>query len=331
MDKVLQFEVWNECNNACKFCSNKYVYDITDEEKLRNLDIVQKKIAEPGIWTKYQKLGLIGGEFFQGQLKNSEVKQKYFSLIEQINQLLEAGELKEFWTTATLTFADQDDLWTMLSKISDTSKVWICTSYDTVGRFHSQKMLDQWKENMHKIKQLFPKTKINTTTILTGDFIEEYLAGKFSIAEFTEEFQSTWFSKPPMIPSECTESKKDYNEKFLPNFFPTRKRFLEFLLKFKTQESEFEYDKLFNTELRADALIKTDYHDSNNRMVIERNKETNEEVTKCVDNQDYESGSGTVKNEHNDTNGVCKHNKAYTPYVDSDACFYCDKEMIKQI
>lgn len=34
VDKVLQFEVWNECNNACTFCSNKYVYDISAEEKI---------------------------------------------------------------------------------------------------------------------------------------------------------------------------------------------------------------------------------------------------------------------------------------------------------
>ena len=31
-DRVIQFEIWNECNNNCKFCSNKFVYNITDEE-----------------------------------------------------------------------------------------------------------------------------------------------------------------------------------------------------------------------------------------------------------------------------------------------------------
>ena len=300
VDKVLQFEVWNECNNACTFCSNKYVYDISAEEKIQNLQIVKAKLADSKSIREYSKIGLIGGEFFQGQLKDKNVKSLYLSVIDMLNLLLDTGKIKEYWTTATLIAENQDDLFEHLDHISDKSKVWICTSYDTSGRFHTSKMLESWKNNMKKLKTFFPEIHINTTTILTGDFIEEYLTGKFSIHKFTSEFDSTWFSKPPMLPSECTETKIEFNKK-VNNFFPTRKRFLEFLLKFKMQESDVEYDKLFNTQLRADALIKSDYTDHANRMVIERNKSTDEEITLCIDNEKYANNINLVKSIHNDT------------------------------
>lgn len=330
-NRVLQFEVWNECNNGCIFCSNKYVYDISDEEKLRNLEIVMKKISDDSIYKDYNIIGFIGGEFFQGQLRNKKVRNGFFDIIRRINDLLNSGLIREFWITATLIDEIQDGLYEMIDMIDKKDCIWICTSYDTKGRFHTDKMKEQWKTNMRNIKRDYPEVKLNVTTILTGSFIDEYLRGEFNIAEFTREFKCTWFNKPPMLPSECTVSKKEYNEKKLDNFFPTRKRFLEFLTKFRYQESDVEYDKLFNTELRADALIKTDYHNDSNRMVIERNKRTSEEVTKEMKNTEFVSGSGKVIEVFNDTSGKCVHNKAYTPYVDSDACFYCDKEMIKRL
>lgn len=65
-DKVIQFEVWNECNNGCKFCSNKFVYNLSDEQKLKTLDIVLQKVKSKDIYENYQRIGFIGGEFFQG-------------------------------------------------------------------------------------------------------------------------------------------------------------------------------------------------------------------------------------------------------------------------
>lgn len=330
-DRVLQFEIWNECNNACAFCSNKHVYDTTNEEKIRNLDIVEKHLRDRTYIREYSKVGLIGGEFFQGQLKSNDVRRKFFDLVHVINQLLDENIINEYWVTATLIGEDQSDLFEHLRIISDISKVWVCTSYDTIGRFHTDKMYQNWVKNMHILKQIYPKIHINVTSILTGDFIDRYIRGEINVNYFMNEFGSTWFSKPPMLPSESNIGKKEFNDKVLHNFFPKRHRFLEFLMKFRSQETEFEYDKLFNTDLRADSLIKTDYNDHLNRMIIQRNKSTNEEITLCVGNDDYKSGILKAKNINNDTNKGCQHNRAYTPYVDSDACFYCDKMMMRDV
>lgn len=331
VNKAIQFELWNECNNGCIFCSNKYVYNDTVENKLHNLQLLRSKLLDNELYGQYNVVGLIGGEFFQGQLANTEVKDLFFECIRIINQKLNEGKLKQFWTCCTLTREYQPDLYQFIESIDAKSKLWICTSYDIKGRFLTAAHLKHWQDHMLKIKKLYPETNINVTTILTGSFIEQYCSGKFNLEEFKSKYSCTWFSKPPMVPSDCSLSKEKYNEEVLADFFPKRKDFLKFLLKFKNTEHEYEYDKLFNTELRADALVKP-YHDNDEElMVIKRDKATNEEVTYDISSKTFVDGRNEVDAVHNETHANCKHNKAYSPYVDSDACFYCDKEMVKSL
>ena len=200
-DRVLQFEIWNECNNNCKFCSNKFVYNITDEEKLKNIDIVINRIKNGDIIGKYQRIGFIGGEFFQGQLRNQKVKNRFFELVDISNDLLENNGFNQVWFTATLISENQDDLWLTIDRINQKNKIWICTSYDTIGRFHTDKLLNQWKYNMKEIKRRYPEVNINVTSILTEDFIKKYLSGEFNLKNMLKEFDCTWYFKPPMIPS----------------------------------------------------------------------------------------------------------------------------------
>ena len=332
-DRVLQFEIWNECNNNCKFCSNKFVYNITDEEKLKNIDIVINRIKNEDIIGKYQRIGFIGGEFFQGQLRNQKVKNRFFELVDISNDLLENNGFNQVWFTATLISENQDDLWLTIDRISQKNKIWICTSYDTIGRFHTDKLLNQWKYNMKEIKRRYPEVNINVTSILTEDFIKKYLSGEFNLKNMLKEFDCTWYFKPPMIPSECSISKKEFNDKTLNGFFPKRKDFLDFMRVFKKNESKEYYDRLFDTHLRADELIKANYNNEDERMVILRKKETSEEITQGVKNDNFVKNVSKIEHENNDTNkeSMCKHNKSYSPYVDSDKCFYCDKEMMASV
>lgn len=329
-DRVIQFEVWNECNNGCKFCSNKFVYDISDEEKIRNLDICIEKIKDPTTYKDNQRIGFIGGEFFQGQLRNPVVKEKFFEMVKLVNNLSNDGYFNQIWFTATLTIGDHEDLWKTIELIDRKEKIWICTSYDTIGRFHTEKMLKDWDFNMKEIKRRYPEVMINVTSILTDDLVKKYLSGEFNFGKLRDEYNCTWYFKPPMIPSECRMSKKEFDEKVLTGFFPRRDTFLKFLVKYKNEETSFDYDRLFDTHFRADKLIKTNYNDKSERMVITRDKETNEEITEGITNDNYLHNVSHAESTSNDTNKVsrCQHNSAYSPYIDSDRCFYCDKEMI---
>lgn len=221
------------------------------------LDVVAKKIETKDLYKTYNTIAFIGGEFFQGQLRDFEVRSKFFDLLQVVSEKLEKGYLKNFWITTTLTHENQDDLFSMLNIMKCHEKIWLCTSYDTTGRFHTEKHKKNWNNNIKYIKKHYPKININITSILTGSFIDEYLAGKFNIKKFCTEHFCTWYSKPPMVPQNFAGSKKDFNEKVLPNFFPQRNKFLQFLMKFKATESEFDYDKLFNMELRSDSFVRS--------------------------------------------------------------------------
>ena len=111
---------------------------------------------------------------------------------------------------------------------------------------------------MKNIKKKYPWIKLNTTIILQQAFIDMYLEEKFSAKMFMEEYSTTLFFKqcgiPPFEPEDLnlpssidihttdplehakvmdlvkTRAKERVNKKFA--FFPTRKSFLKFLIKF---------------------------------------------------------------------------------------------------
>ena len=101
--------------------------------------------------------------------------------MQKTSQLLDEKYIDETWISATLTLGDQADLYEALNEFSDLSKVWILTSYDTLGRFHSEKMKNNWLKNLAMLRQYSNDLKINITSILTGDFIQHYLDNSLDI------------------------------------------------------------------------------------------------------------------------------------------------------
>lgn len=314
MDKCLQFELWYECNSKCKYCYlEKDVLNTPDAIKLRNLQAVIDKISDLSIYKTYNKLSYLGGEFFQGQMKNPLVKEKFMELMDKTNWLLQNGYIKCVWLYATLTIGDQKDLYETLDRFTfKKGQFWILTSYDTIGRFHSQKMEDNWKYHMKKIRELYPDILFNTTTIITGDFIEKYFNGEFSFKTFGEEFDTVFFIKYPWLPSNF-KSKEEFN-KYLPKFFPTRTQFLNFLKKYKSEESDEMWDKLFNFAYRASVCMKNSNDDSKFMVENIRDMETSTET---------EDGNMDIN--------TCGHMNTCCCYVDCENCCACDKEMIEKI
>lgn len=312
-----QFELWSECNSKCEFCYlGEYNGYIPDNKKIENINKTIEIISDENLYKEINCLAYIGGEFFQGQMKNSEVKARFIDLMKKSNEILEKGLIDQVWICATLNIGDQQDLFDTLKVFSDTSKLWILTSYDTIGRFHTPKMLETWKNNLRRIREIYPDIKINITSILTGDFIDKYLENKLELLDILYEYKCSLFLKPtcPIEHKHGIYNKEETN-KIVPNFFPTRKKFLSFLYKYRSAESEAAYNRLFNMQLRCDYLLKfkeeglTKFH---------RIKEKSQEVTEIG----------------NAVNGElpCGHSTQYNIYIDTDDhCAICDKEMIKNL
>ena len=312
-----QFEVWTECNSRCKFCylSTSNI-KTPDNIKIKQMKEIIKRIQDPSFCDRFNKVAFIGGEFFQGQLKNPEVKKIFMSMFDIVSELLEEGKLDEVWCCATLTIGEQEDMYEVLSKFKDKSKVWILTSYDTVGRFHTPAMKEQWLNNMQKLRDTYPNIKINITSILTGDLIDKYLDGTLDLFGIAERFQAAIFLKPACPIDRDLESQytKEETNQIIHNFFPTREKFMSFLYKFKENESEFMYDKLFNMKYRSDYLYR---FEEGEMHCSHRVKESQQEF--------YDK---FVKD---NTVNVCGHSTQYQIYLDSDKCAVCDKERLKGV
>ena len=313
--KQMQFELWQECNNHCTFCylgnNNKYT---PDEVKLNSLHNAIKTISDLNNYPEFDTISYLGGEFFQGQLNTPEIHDTFMELMSKTAQLLKDGYIKEVWMYMTLTIGDQKDLYDSLKFFEGvTDKLWLLTSYDTIGRFHHPKMEENWKYHMKHIHELYPDIKFNTTTILSSDCIKKYLADEVSFSKMMEEYHTAFFFKQVG----CDEvGPREYNDVFKTDFVPTRKLFLEFLRKFRNQEAPFMWDKICNIQYRADVLYRNG-NDLDHQMI------------KNIRHKDHRGAEIELEYESIETAvAPCGHLYAYHAYSDCDGCVLCDKEML---
>lgn len=311
--KQLQFELWQECNSHCSFCYlGKENQHTLDSLKLNSLKNALDKISDLSIYKEYDTISYLGGEFFQGQLDSLSVRNLFFKLMEKTAWLSDNGYIKNVWIYATMTIGDQSDLYNTVKLFKDKSKLWILTSYDTEGRFHTPLMLKTWDSTMRSLHILWPTLKFNITSILTQDLINKYISGELSFKKMMEEYHCSFFFK------QCGSgglSKADFIKSH-PHFFPSRDSFLKFLTKFHNEESDTMWSKLFDIHYRADTLFRN-YNDPFHQMELNvRHKDSKvEESVGCRNSQLSQ----------------CGHLINYAAYSDSSACVLCDKEMIDKL
>lgn len=143
--QAIQFELWPDCNTGCQYCYlNGTPRTTTLEEKRQNILNALNTLKDPDILKEYNAVGLIGGEFFQGQIDGLEAE--WFSLISYLNYLLKTQQIKEVWlATSLLLDNDMHNLSLLhtlncfeLEAYNEDQRLILCTSYDTIGRFSEE-------------------------------------------------------------------------------------------------------------------------------------------------------------------------------------------------
>lgn len=349
--KSFQWELWQCCNNVCDFCYLGKENRHTDKERqLKSLHDLKQNLEELD-FQKYNNVSLIGGEFFQGQLENAEVRKSFFEVIETLCKLYTSKKIGSIWLAATLTIGDQADLYKTIEMFEragvrphpsyGSSGLWVCTSWDSKGRFHTEKHKQNWEFHMQNISNYYPWVKKNTTIIITQDLCEKYLAGEFVPKHFSGKFLTSLFYKQPamfhdntiggkgkmgltesaqrgILDEYLTKTKAEIEEGLGYRFFPDRRTFRRFLLKYAKDDAD-TFNKLFNIEFRADELHKNFNEDAQDEEQL-RDKKSNIESSASADSI---------------TNPNCllepasrKHIVHYASYADSNACMICDRNQI---
>lgn len=335
--RSFQWELWSMCNNLCTYCYLGKENRHTDKARqMASLNDLHRSIDE--LDTRiYNNVSIIGGDFWQGQLDDPEVHASFMSLMEKCAKLYADKKIGSLWITCTMTLGDQKDLYEMLDIFEKyeaypnpeygSSGLWLCTSWDVHGRFHTPDRLTNWDYHMKHIHETRPWVKFNCTIILMEDFLKDYIEGRWSPKKFMEEYHTCLFFKqiglgvtpydeiakdmgvdlPKTMIDTYLLSKQWLNKKYGFEFAPHRATMLKFLRKYAEEDAD-TYDRLFNIRYRADELHRN-YNSKEHDTTTMRNKTSANESDSANENM----------------LNTCGHMLNYAPYVDSNKCCICDK------
>jgi hypothetical protein len=269
-NKFLQFELWKECNNNCRFCFSRLQKDV---DKLKSMNEIYE-ILSSNIVQEYDTIGFIGGEFFNGQISTVDIHENFYKLINKVIEYLQENTIKQFYITATLVQNSHDDLVEFLDYIRSHNlidRILLCTSYDVKYRFHNKRGEELWKRSIMMLHNKYPSLKIHVEIICTQALIDAMMSNEFDLVKFKYEYNvSVDFLEPNTAFEEIEEFKKR-----LPLFLPTRKSFLNWLKRFCVVERIIDINTLFDPKIRSNTcyyhvngkLVKIDNRHSGDRQI----------------------------------------------------------------
>lgn len=275
MGNFIQYELWKDCRNHCKFCYN---YGQSDKySKTKSLDYFLEKLDDPEV-DNYLEVGFIGGEFFDNQLEDQEVREKFYKLFDKCAEKRKAGKLDKLYVATALMFDPKLYLFPFLDYLKEIGLLDItllCTSYDLKYRFRNQYKKELWESNMRALYELYPELTLHTEIIMTEFFMQAVLNDEFSITDFHNTFH-TWidYVHPQRWTSKLT---KEQCHAILPDFFARKSTLIKFLNKTAIKKHEINLNTFLAMNVRSDVFYcvyngeEVDVHDR--RRLLEASKE----------------------------------------------------------
>lgn len=251
MSNFVQFELWKDCNNHCKFCFNKGQQEIN---KLQSLLEIKQRVLNLD-FDNLNGIAFIGGEFFDNQLDNDDVKVEFYELFNIVNSLLKEKTIEFCFFTSSLILNKDKYLIPFLDFLKESGnldKYTLCTSYDLKYRFHTEDNKKVWKENALFLKENYPELKIHTEMILTGFLIDAVLNDSFNLRDFSQKFNTHIDFLEPESGLYYYDKKEMIED--LSDFFPTKKAFIDFIKKEAFVEKFIDLNRFLSPELRANSL-----------------------------------------------------------------------------
>lgn len=251
MRNFIQYELWKDCANACKFCFNKGQKDL---DKIESLKFVMDKLDDAEV-DEYEEIGFIGGEFFDTQLDEPRVKELFYKLFDKCIDKILSHKIDKLYITTALLFDMNKYLIPFLDYLKNKGvleNVLLCTSFDLKYRFHTEKRRKLWEDNMLKLHQLYPTLRLHTETIVTGFFVNAVLNNEFSISEFCDKFH-THIDYIEAGSGFYYYDKKEC-AKDMPDFFPTKDNFIKFLYKVAIENKEIDLNTFISPNVRSDKI-----------------------------------------------------------------------------
>lgn len=252
--RFLQFNLWKDCNNNCEFCFYRGHKKLSVEKKLQSIEFVKDRLLDLEESDFYNEVGLIGGEFFDNQIENEEVKKAFYSIFDILKNKRDRNCLDRIYITTNLIFDSNKLLRPFLDYIKSIDLLDItllCTSYDLKYRFHNDTALAIWQENMKQISKDY-NTMIHTEIIVTQAFINAVMNDSFNIEQFCSEFNTRIDYIEPSAGFYFYDKKACEQE--VKDFFPRREDFLKFIKYTAIDNNFIDLTKFLSMKIRSDTL-----------------------------------------------------------------------------
>lgn len=173
MKPIVEFLLWDNCNNHCKFCflkeHNSCPSFLTDVEKLGSISSVIKYIDS----TKFERgssVLLCGGELFDSQL-SPEAYRAFEELMNLLVFRMQDKTIDQLYVNTNLIY-DMNLLLhpflTVLDSYGLLDRLHFTTSFDLVGRYKNAEDKQLFLNNIKEIKKTFPNLHIIANMVMTN-------------------------------------------------------------------------------------------------------------------------------------------------------------------
>lgn len=196
MAKIVEFLLWDNCNNHCRFCflknKNSLNSFIGDEERGHAIKCAHEYLNSDDFPVGSDVL-LCGGELFDTKFTEG-TKKEWTSFLEDLTLKAQFKFVDHIYVNTNLIYNINDELKDFLDKIESTElfdKLNFTTSYDPVGRYKTREDRKLFFDNIKRLHEAYPNLKIVANMIMTKPVCDLILSNQLSIAALQEQHNIT--------------------------------------------------------------------------------------------------------------------------------------------
>lgn len=186
----IQYGIWPNCPNDCKFCLLKSKRFLSEKEQLRILDAIIENVKHQDWTGKFSAgISLLGGEVYY--VKSEKVRAKFMELVDVIidHILLVSENPACRYSTVTNGLYKPDFLYQVVDRIVERvgiQKVDVNFSFDFKYRFKSESAKALVLKNINDFHARY-NYKVNVQMILTQYVIDMWKSGQFEVGQWEQE------------------------------------------------------------------------------------------------------------------------------------------------
>ena len=300
MSNMVQYSLWSNCCNNCKFCLIKDKDILNKQQQLQSIKDIKENINHIDWKDKFSDgISILGGEIYF--IKDQEIQEAYLDLIDDIiEKILKVSKSPNCrYSTVTNGLYSPEFLYKVIDKIANNVSIKAIDmnfSYDLKYRFKNEKDASIVLKNIQDFHNKY-NYKVGVQMILTQYVINMWKEGIFNVNDFIEsniKGNNLQFLYPhPINP----------NLPPLYDFNFNRKDFLNFVADLKY--TNYEVFKSFILSTMNSGTYKYNGYSS-----FSKHFKNVTDQPKLVEER------SELLN--------CKHSKLYQCYADSNKCMLCD-------